>query len=120
MREEPEKLEHLLFSCRLVQILLNKIKSYLEKNQIQVIFNKRYCIFGSNNSNGDSCENMILMLTRGFIWKQKAINSNISVESWKNYIKDKLELQKLGIYLTSNDSKILDFDLKWSTLLSDL
>ena len=118
--EEPERLEHLFFSCRIVQILLNRVKPYLETNSIQTIFIKRHCIFGSSNSDGDSCENLILMLTRGFIWRQKAQKSNLSFDNWKNYVKNKLELQKLGIYFTSNDSKILDFDLKWSSLLNEL
>ena len=117
---ELERIEHLFFDCVSVQNLLSTIKPFLDHHQIGIIFNRRYCLFGSNNSNGDSCENMILVFTRAFIWRQKAIGSNLNFDTWKGFIQNKLELEKLCIYSSANDIKINEFDLKWATLLEEL
>ena len=116
----PEHIAHLFYGCRLVQNLFKQIRPFLAGNLIAIVFNRRFCLFGSYNSRGDSCENIIVMLARGYIWRQKARKSIINFDTWKLYIKNKLDLQKLGSTFSANPDIMYDFDTKWSTLLLNL
>ena len=76
---EPERYNHIFFDCQEVQHFYEGVKNILDNIAIPITFLKRFCIFGSNCSRGNSKENIILTLCRGFIWKQKAKKSNLNI-----------------------------------------
>ena len=115
---EPEKYSHLFFDCPLVTLFYEGVKNFLDHLALPIHFIKRFCIFGSNCSNGSSKENIILSLCRGYIWRQKAKKSNLNIEAWKQYIKFNLELQKTTLTITNNFKALADFEENWEAILS--
>ena len=81
-QREPEKCSHLFFDYPKVTLFYEGVKNIHDHLALPINFIKRFCIFGSNCSNGSSKENIILSLCRGFIWKQKAwtLNNGFKVD----------------------------------------
>ena len=112
---EPEKLSHLFYDCQLVRNLYSQIQNFLIDALCPMAFTKRYCLLGYHQLNGKSRENMILSLSRCYIWKQKAKKDQISLLTWKTYLKHHLELIKESIAIGSTLERD-NFDEKWGTI----
>ena len=67
-KREPEKYSHLFVDFPKVTLFYEGVQNILDHLALPINFIKRFCIFGSNCSNGSSKENIILSLCRGFIW----------------------------------------------------
>ena len=113
-REQPEKIFHLFLLCPKVRTFWNELKVWLYTNaNIEISLENKKILFSYTGKK--ELENYIYVLAKYYIYQNKFISRNISIQAFVSLLKKKMLSERYtGIaYLNNRLSK---FFQKWSPL----
>ena len=121
-RIEIETIEHALWECNIVQQFLHDFCTLLDSLYIPFAFNKETFIFGFfNNQHGlyNSVDNIILLITKQYIYRSRCLYQPLSVSGLKNLITDHYNSLKFNARgNNTNNFQIFQNEWnKWKTLV---
>ena len=109
-----EKLSFLLWGCQVVQDFWHMITNILTFHFPGFKLGIKEAIFGDINSNGDSVQNTILLLSRQFIWRQKFTCKSLDEDKFITFIRQELKTL-LNVHLYKGKLPIFIND--WQAIL---
>ena len=112
---ELETIEHILWDCEIIKIFLDNFQLSMQRNGITFEFDKKNFIFGLHTKlNENRVHNLILLITKFYIYKSRCSNGNLSVESLLHILKQYYHVERHMASLYSNPNSL---DEKWSQFL---
>ena len=111
-----EKTSHLMYGCVQVLELWEHIRHFLGTFQIDLDISPRNILFGNHKESMEDVTNVVILVTKGYIWKTKFDESPLIFNSFKKYLKNKLEDLKSSLEYID---KIVLFD-QWNNIFASL
>ena len=105
--EETESLEHIFWSCPKVIDLWVKINEWIfDSTQIELPLNIEIVLFGIlQKTSKNWIRNLLLLLTKFYIYRTKLCGDPLNIIAVKNYIKENLLIEKY-IYFKNNPQEV--------------
>ena len=113
----PETISHLFFSCITVLRFWEDIKNIFADFNIEINLSIYKILFGDFKYTVDSCNNMIILFVKMFIWSQRYLKKNLNIIAFKNFLKHTLTTLNV-IY--EMKSKQIEFNQRWENILNYL
>lgn len=111
-KEQPEKIYHLFLTCPKVRHFWNELRAWLYTNiKIDISLDDRKILFSFDGKN--DLVNYIYVLAKFYIYQNKFISMNISIQGFINLLKKKMLSEK---YVSFINNKLSKFFKKWSPL----
>ena len=111
-REQPEKIFHLFLLCPKVRTFWNELKVWLYTNaNIEISLENKNILFSYTGKK--ELENYIYVLAKYYIYQNKFISRNISIQAFVSLLKKKMLSERYIAFLNNRLSK---FFQKWSPL----
>ena len=113
----PETYEHIFIHCNKIHIFIMEVKNWIfEKTKFELHLYPKSIILGiTNNIEGTSALNFILLIMKHYIYWSKIENKNPNLYTFKLYLKQHWESEKYANYLSNNN---WNFDKEWGPWIS--
>ena len=109
--EEPETINHLLSDCKKVKPIWSQLETWcLQKLGIPITFNQNHILFGTDLGKINSALNLILILSKFYIYRKRCQNSTLSFIPLQKEIE---YYHKLERFILLKDSKYRIYQNKW-------
>ena len=105
-----------MYGCVQVLELWEHIRHFLGTFQIDLDISPRNILFGNHKESMEDVINVVILVTKGYIWKTKFDESPLIFNSFKKYLKNKLEDLKSSLEYID---KIVLFD-QWNNIFASL
>lgn len=110
-KKESETLCHLFLQCETVKPIWDQLQTWIsDKVGIHVNLNEQHILFGLDPEKSNHAPNLILILTKIFIYKKRCQNSNLSFFQLQKELENYHNLEKF-MYL--KDANIRLYNQKW-------
>ena len=95
-KEDKETIEHIFWSCPKVSELWEQLNSWIfDTTQIELPLNLEIILFGILQRTEKNCvRNLILLLTKFYIYRTKMCEDPLNIVALKNYLKENLLTEK--------------------------
>ena len=111
-KEQPEKIHHLFLTCPKVRLFWQELRTWLHTFvKIDLSLDDRNILFSFSGKN--KLVNYIYVLAKFYIYQNKFISRNISIQGFINLLKKKMLSEK---YISFIKNRLSNFFKKWSPL----
>ena len=109
-------MSHLFYDCRLVLKLWEDVRDWFLHltPSINIPIEKINILFGVQEESIDSVANFVILCGKYYVWKTKQTSGNLSMISFKMFLKSKLDETKNALIL---EDKTREFD-KWLIIVN--
>ena len=107
-QNERETIFHIFCECDIVKNFWMQFKNWINPNEEIVALDNFEIIFGKLNDN--TCINLLIILAKYHIYKQKLKNCHPSISNFKSEVEYYYKLQK---HIYKNKNMENDFQRKW-------
>ena len=101
----PEITSHLFFECDFVLQLWQDVHGWLATFNINLPLNRTQLLFGIHEQSSNSVENFIIFFTKYYIWKTKFTTKTLLIDSFKHFLKYKLDDLKDACVFENREDK---------------
>ena len=110
-KKEAETIEHLFVECKVVKNIWSKLQNWIRiELGIPVVLSKTHILFGIDLKKCNSAINLIILLTKFYIYRIRCQGSTLSFLSLQREIESYYKLEKYILLKTFNLS---NFKSKW-------
>ena len=113
---EIETVNHMFWECMYVQTFWMQLKNYLNENGFEIDITLKTSTFGiqDQQTNENKLKNVMILLAKYFIFKNKCKKTIPNLEAFKFYIKNRLTVEK---EISLLKDKLREFQLNWEIVL---
>ena len=98
-----EHISHLFYDCSFVFKLWQDVASWIRTFNFDIPLEKKKIMFGIQEQNISTVPNHLILYVKSYIWKSKFHGQNPTLNSFKTYLKNKLEdLKNACLYENKN------------------
>jgi len=109
--DEPETIKHLFTECKKVKPILAQLQTWIfQKLDIPIILNQKHILFGTDVSKSNHAVNLILILTKFYIYRKRCQNAPPSFTPLQKEIENYYKLER---YIFLKDSNYKIYQNKW-------
>lgn len=119
-KEEPETIEHLLWTCPVINDLWEDLNSWIfRETQIELPLNLELVIFGFlEKSEKNYFRNLVIILSKFYIYRTKLNEVQVSIIALKNYLRENLNFERTIFQKYNSPQKYLNYWNPWLALLN--
>ena len=110
----------IFIECDFVLKLWQDVRGWLASFNINLPLNRTQLLFGIHEQSSNSVENFIIFFTKYYIWKTKFTTKTLLVDSFKHFLKYKLDDLKDACVFENREDKFRMWKKIYDELLNNL
>ena len=114
-----ELVSHIFYDCDYVLNLWQEIINWLKTLNINIPLDRKALLFGLSDQASTSVQNYLILYTKYFIWVTKFQTKQLGFDSFRTFLKNKLEDLKRAYYYENKERCFEPWLLIYECLVSD-